>query len=49
MSHSPHPLATLEQIVSTPSAADGIPRDVEDDLRVAGCMLIQEAGVMLKL
>ncbi|KIR99646.1 cyclin-dependent protein kinase regulator [Cryptococcus deuterogattii 2001/935-1] len=49
MSHAPHPLATLEQIVSTPSAADGIPSDVENDLRIAGCMLIQEAGVMLKL
>ncbi|KAE8542624.1 hypothetical protein D1P53_001405 [Cryptococcus gattii VGV] len=49
MSHAPHPLATLEQIVSTPSAADGVPSDVENDLRIAGCMLIQEAGVMLKL
>lgn len=49
MSHAPHPLATLEQTVSTPSAADGIPSDVENDLRIAGCMLIQEAGVMLKL
>ncbi|KAK8854851.1 hypothetical protein IAR55_003590 [Kwoniella newhampshirensis] len=49
MAHAPHPLATLEQIVSTPSARDGIPSEVEDDLRVVGCMLIQEAGVMLKL
>ncbi|WVO17750.1 hypothetical protein L204_105448 [Cryptococcus depauperatus] len=49
MSHTPHPLATLEQIVATPSSRDGIPSDLEDDLRVVGCMLIQEAGIMLDL
>ncbi|WVQ74827.1 hypothetical protein IAR50_004434 [Cryptococcus sp. DSM 104548] len=49
MAHAPHPLATLQQTVSTPSALDGVPSDVEGDLRVAGCMLIQEAGVMMKL
>ncbi|WRT68355.1 uncharacterized protein IL334_005331 [Kwoniella shivajii] len=49
MAHAPHPLATLDQIINTPSSKDGIPREVEADLRVAGCMLIQEAGVMLKL
>ncbi|WVQ82001.1 hypothetical protein IAT38_004128 [Cryptococcus sp. DSM 104549] len=49
MAHAPPPLATLEQIVSPPSTADGIPSQVEADLRVAGCMLIQEAGIMLKL
>ncbi|ODO06633.1 hypothetical protein I350_03991 [Cryptococcus amylolentus CBS 6273] len=49
MSHAPHPLATLQQIVATPSAGDGVPSDVEGDLRTAGCMLIQEAGVMMKL
>ncbi|WVQ68108.1 uncharacterized protein L199_006314 [Kwoniella botswanensis] len=49
MAHAPHPLATLEQIIKTPSSEDGIPSEVEADLRVAGCMLIQEAGVMLEL
>lgn len=49
MSHPPHPLATLAQVISTPSALDGIPAEVEDDLRVAGCMMIQEAGIMLAL
>lgn len=49
MAHPPHPLATLAQIISTPSSQDGIPNEVEDDLRVAGCMLIQEAGIMLAL
>ena len=43
MPQPPHPLATLAQIVSTPSAHDGVPAEVEDDLRVAGCMMIQEA------
>jgi hypothetical protein len=49
MAHPPHPLATLVQILSTPSSKDGIPEDLENDLRVAGCMMIQEAGVMLGL
>lgn len=49
MPHPPHPLATLTQIISTPSAQDGISAEVEDDLRVAGCMMIQEAGIMLAL
>ena len=49
MPHPPHPLASLSQILSTPSSQDGLPRNLEDDLRVAGCMLIQEAGVMLEL
>jgi len=47
--HPPHPLATLPQIVTSPSKRDGLPRDVEADLRVGGCMLIQEAGIMLEL
>lgn len=49
MSRQPHPLVTLAQLVNTPSAQDGIPKEVEDDLRVVGCMMIQEAGIMLDL
>jgi hypothetical protein len=49
MSHPPHPLATVSQVVETPSHKDGVPRSLEEDLRVAGCMLIQEAGIMLTL
>ncbi|WWD19001.1 hypothetical protein CI109_103458 [Kwoniella shandongensis] len=49
MAHAPHPLATFLQAAETPSTRDGVPKEVEDDLRVVGCMLIQEAGVMLKL
>lgn len=45
----PHPLATLSQILDTPSSGDGVPPDLEADLRVAGCMLIQEAGILLEL
>jgi hypothetical protein len=46
---TPHPLATLQQLIQTPSQKDGISRHVEDDLRALGCMLVQEAGVMLDL
>jgi hypothetical protein len=49
MPRDPHPLATLPQILETPSAKDGIPAQLESDLRTAGCMLVQEAGVMLEL
>lgn len=49
MPRTPHPLASVEQIYSPPSRQDGVPAELESDLRVAGCMLIQEAGVMLSL
>ncbi|ORX38608.1 putative cyclin-dependent protein kinase regulator [Kockovaella imperatae] len=49
MAQPPHPLATLAQILTTPSQKDGLPSDVEADLRVVGCMMIQEAGIMLEL
>lgn len=49
MSHPPHPLASTSQIIASPSNKDGLPREVENDLRTAGCMLIQEAGIMLAL
>jgi len=49
MPHPLNPLATTQQILSTPSSQNGIPQQVEDDLRVAGCMMIQEAGIMLDL
>jgi hypothetical protein len=49
MPHPPHPLATVSQILLTPSAADGVSEQLEDDLRVVGCMLIQEAGILLDL
>ncbi|CDZ97871.1 Cyclin L [Phaffia rhodozyma] len=43
------PLASLRQIRLTPSREDGIPQDLEDDLRTYGAQLIQEAGRLAKL
>ncbi|EJD05750.1 cyclin-like protein [Fomitiporia mediterranea MF3/22] len=43
-----YPLASLSQIENTPSREDGIPADLEDDLRAYGCKLIQQAGFLLK-
>ncbi|PWN34657.1 cyclin-like protein [Meira miltonrushii] len=42
-------LATKEQVTCTPSRQDGIPCDLEDEIRVYGCRLIQEAGMLLGL
>ena len=43
-----YPLASLAQIERTPSREDGIPEDLELDLRAYGCKLIHEAGVLLR-
>ncbi|KZT11417.1 cyclin-like protein [Laetiporus sulphureus 93-53] len=48
MSTSLYPLASLAQIEKTPSHEDGIPDELEQDLRAYGCKLIQEAGILLK-
>jgi hypothetical protein len=48
MSVELYPLATLEQIENTPSKQDGIPGELEEDLRAYGCKLIHQAGVLLK-
>ena len=42
-----YPLASLEQVENTPSRLDGIPAELEEDLRAYGCKLITEAGVLL--
>ena len=42
-------LATPLQLASSPSQSDGIPPDLEASLRFAGCMLIQSAGILLRL
>lgn len=47
MSADLYPLASLEQIENTPSRLDGIPAELEEDLRTYGCKLITEAGVLL--
>jgi hypothetical protein len=43
-----YPLASLEQIERTPSREDGMPEDLEEDLRAYGCKLIHQAGILLK-
>jgi hypothetical protein len=43
------PLMTSEQLYPTPSMKDNLPFDVEFDLRLTGCELIQTAGRLLKL
>ncbi|KAK1218273.1 hypothetical protein PQX77_014646 [Marasmius sp. AFHP31] len=43
-----YPLATLSQIERTPSSEDGLPSDLEEDLRAYGAKLIHEAGILLK-
>ena len=48
MSISLYPLASLSQIENTPSRVDGIPSELEEDLRAYGCKLIQQAGILLK-
>ncbi|KAK7049284.1 hypothetical protein VNI00_005885 [Paramarasmius palmivorus] len=48
MSSHLYPLATLAQIEHTPSKEDGIPSELEEDLRAYGAKLIQEAGILLK-
>ncbi|KAI0807143.1 cyclin-L1 [Fomes fomentarius] len=48
MSTALYPLASLAQIEKTPSREDGIPEDLELDLRAFGCKLIHEAGILLR-
>ncbi|GJJ12254.1 hypothetical protein Clacol_006495 [Clathrus columnatus] len=48
MSTQLYPLASLAQIQKTPSREDGIPSELEDQLRTFGCKLIQQAGILLK-
>ncbi|KAF9036693.1 cyclin-L1 [Panaeolus papilionaceus] len=43
-----YPLASLAQIEKSPSRVDGIPEDLEEDLRAFGCKLIHQAGILLK-
>lgn len=38
---------TEEQLENSPSRQDGIDKDTEANLRMYGCELIQEAGIML--
>ena len=40
---------TKEQLVNSPSRANGVNEEVEEQLRLYGCELIQEGGCLLKL
>lgn len=40
---------TEEQLKSSPSRKDGIDEETETTLRIYGCDLIQESGILLKL
>lgn len=42
-------LATLDQYLHSPSREDGVPRELEEELRCYGCQLIQQAGVLMEL
>jgi hypothetical protein len=42
------PLASLSQIDRTPSREDGLPADLEEDLKAFGCKLVHQAGILLK-
>ncbi|GFR84914.1 cyclin-L1 [Elysia marginata] len=42
-------LIPAEKLSETPSMHDGLDKEVETDLRVLGCELIQTAGILLKL
>ena len=48
MASTLYPLASLSQIEKSPSREDGIPDDLEEDLRAYGCKLIHQAGILLK-
>lgn len=37
------------KLESTPSQQDGLDKEVETDLRILGCELIQISGILLKL
>ena len=44
-----NPLATVEQLSNSSSQLDGIPADLESSVRLAGCQLTQNAGILLRL
>lgn len=42
-------LLTPEQLARSPSLEDGVPAELEYDLRIWGCQFIQELGICLRL
>ena len=44
-----NPILPKETILNTPSKADNLDPDIENDLRITGCKLIQISGILLRL
>ena len=42
-------LATREQLVRPPTVADGVPPEMEYDLRIWGSVFVEQCGTLLKL
>lgn len=42
-------LISDEKLSVTPSMLDGLDKEIEQDLRILGCEMIQTAGILLKL
>ena len=42
-------LIPIDKLTPTPSEQDGLDKDIELDLRILGCELIQTSGILLKL
>ena len=42
-------LSPEDILFNSPSRKDGIDRETEENLRIYGCEIIQEAGILLKL
>lgn len=49
LDHLVNPLVTVEQLATSSSSIDQIPRDLETSIRYAGAKLTQAAGVLLRL
>ena len=42
-------LPDADDVKNTPSRLDGVPEDLETDLRIWGCFFIQDTGILLEL
>ncbi|KAI5360727.1 Putative Cyclin-like superfamily, cyclin/Cyclin-like subunit Ssn8 [Septoria linicola] len=49
LSHLLNPLATSQQLETSASQLDGVPRDLEDSIRFETSRLVQAAGILLRL
>lgn len=49
LSHLANPLITSEQLETSASQLDGVPKDLEDSIRFETARLMQAAGILLRL